>query len=125
MSSQHAQQTEDLNFRVLRLLQDKPDASQRELADQLGISHGKMNYCLNALIDKGLVKLGNFQNSQHKFKYVYLLTPAGIAAKAQLTGRFLHRKVAEYERLKVEIDALRVEAKESGLDVDSRRNCPP
>ena len=106
MSSQHDQQSEDLNFRVLRLLQDKPDASQRELADQLGISHGKMNYCLNALIDKGLVKLGNFQNSQHKFKYVYLLTPAGISVKAKLTGRFLQRKVAEYELLKGEIEAL-------------------
>jgi EPS-associated MarR family transcriptional regulator len=109
MSSQQSQQIEDLNFRVLRLLQDKPDASQRELADQLGVSHGKMNYCLNALIDKGLVKLGNFQSSQHKLKYVYLLTPAGIAEKAKLTGRFLQRKVAEYERLKAEIEALRAE----------------
>ena len=109
MSSQHAQQIEDLNFRVLRLLQDKPDASQRELADQLGVSHGKMNYCLNALIDKGLVKLENFQNSQHKFKYVYLLTPAGISEKAKLTGRFLLRKVAEYEQLRAEIEALRAE----------------
>jgi|AntAceMinimDraft_1070359.scaffolds.fasta_scaffold03409_1 EPS-associated MarR family transcriptional regulator len=112
MSSQHAQQKEDLDFRVLRLLQDKPDASQRDLADQLGISHGKMNYCLNALIDKGLIKLGNFQSSQHKFKYVYLLTPAGFAEKAQLTSRFLQRKVAEYQQLKAEIDALKIEAAE-------------
>ena len=109
MSSQKAQQTEDLNFRILRLLQDNPEASQRELADELGVSHGKMNYCLNALIDKGLVKLGNFQNSQHKLKYAYLLTPAGIAEKAKLTGRFLQRKVAEYERLKDEIETLRAE----------------
>ncbi len=106
MSSHHAQQVEDLNFRVLHLLQDKPDASQREMADQLGISHGKMNYCLNALIGKGLVKLANFQNSQHKFKYVYLLTPAGIAEKAKLTSQFLKRKIAEYEQLRVEIEAL-------------------
>jgi len=107
MSSQQAEQKEDLDFRVLRLLQDKPDTSQRELADQLGISHGKMNYCLNALIDKGLVKLGNFQNSQHKLKYAYLLTPAGFSEKAKLTSRFLKRKVAEYEQLKAEIDALK------------------
>jgi EPS-associated MarR family transcriptional regulator len=109
MSSQQAQQMEDLNFRVLRLLQEKPDSSQRELADRLCISHGKINYCLNALIDKGLVKLGNFQNSQHKLKYAYLLTPTGIAEKAKLTNSFLKRKVAEYEQLKAEIEALKKE----------------
>ena len=109
MTSQFAQHQEDLQFRLLRVLQDKPDVSQRELASQLGISHGKMNYCLNALIEKGLVKLDNFQNSQHKFKYAYLLTPAGIAEKAKLTSRFLQRKIAEYEELRVEIDALKAE----------------
>ena len=96
MSSIHDQQTEDLRFRVLKLLQERPDISQRDLARQLGISHGKMNYCLKALMDKGLVKLENFQNSQHKFNYAYLLTPAGISEKAALTGRFLKRKMAEY-----------------------------
>lgn len=110
MSSQRPQHAEDLHFRVLRLLQDRPDISQRELAAQLGISHGKMNYCLNALMEKGLIKLGNFHNSQHKFKYVYLLTPAGIAEKAALTGRFLQRKLAEYEALKAEIQALQADA---------------
>ena len=109
MPSTQAQQAEDLHFRVLKLLQDKPDLSQRDLAERLGISHGKVNYCLHALMDKGLVKLGNFQASQHKFKYVYLLTPAGIAAKAALTGRFLKRKLAEYEALKAEIEALQSE----------------
>ena len=99
MSSIHAQQLEDLHFRVLQLLQRQPDISQRDLAAQLGVSHGKMNYCMNALMAKGLVKLDNFQNSQHKFKYVYLLTPAGLAEKAALTGRFLKRKMAEYEAL--------------------------
>ena len=68
-----------------------------------------MNYCMNALMEKGLVKLSNFQHSQHKFKYAYLLTPAGIAAKVALTGRFLKRKMAEYEPLKAEIDALQQE----------------
>ncbi|MBK5914647.1 MarR family EPS-associated transcriptional regulator [Rhodocyclus purpureus] len=109
MASNHTQQVEDLHFRVLKLLHDKPDISQRDLADQLGVSHGKMNYCLNALIDKGLVKLENFQSSQHKFKYAYLLTPAGIAEKAALTGRFLKRKMAEYEALKAEIEALQAD----------------
>ena len=80
-----------------------------DLARQLGISHGKMNYCLKALMDKGLVKLENFQNSQHKFNYAYLLTPAGITEKAALTGRFLKRKMAEYEALQAEIEALKAE----------------
>ena len=112
MASMHDQQVEDLRFRVLKLLQQRPDSSQRELAQQLGISNGKMNYCLKALMDKGLVKLENFQNSQHKFNYSYLLTPAGIAEKAALTGRFLKRKMAEYESLQAEIDSLRSEMAE-------------
>ncbi len=109
MASTHAQQTEGLHFRVLKLLQDKPDISQRDLAAQLGISHGKMNYCLNALMEKGLVKLQNFSNSQHRWRYAYVLTPTGLAEKAALTGRFLKRKMAEYEALKVEIEALQAE----------------
>lgn len=109
MASTHAQQTEDLHFRVLKLLQDKPDISQRDLAAQLGISHGKMNYCLNALMEKGLVKLHNFSNSQHCWRYAYVLTPTGLAEKAALTGRFLKRKIAEYEALRVEIEALKSE----------------
>ena len=119
MASNHTQQVEDLHFRVLKLLHDKPDISQRDLADQLGVSHGKMNYCLNALIDKGLVKLENFQSSQHKFKYAYLLTPAGIAEKAALTGRFLKRKMAEYEALKAEIDALQADMPTNFPDGDA------
>ena len=110
MASTHAQQTEDLHFRGLKLLQDKPDISQRDLAAQLGISHGKMNYCLNALMEKGLVKLQNFSNSQHRWRYAYVLTPTGLAEKAALTGRFLKRKMAEYEALRAEIEALQAEA---------------
>jgi EPS-associated MarR family transcriptional regulator len=109
MSSTQDQQLEDLHFRVLKSLEIKPDTSQRDLAAQLGISHGKMNYCMNALMEKGLVKLGNFQHSQHKFKYAYLLTPTGIAEKTALTSRFLKRKMAEYEALKAEIDVLKLE----------------
>ena len=116
MASTHAQQTEDLHFRVLKLLQDKPDISQRDLATQLGISHGKMNYCLNALMEKGLVKLQNFSNSQHRWRYAYVLTPDGFARKAALTSRFLKRKMAEYEALKAEIDALMAEVIEDQDD---------
>jgi EPS-associated MarR family transcriptional regulator len=120
MSSQHAQQIEDLNFRVLRLLQNKPDASQREMATQLGVSQGKMNYCLNALIEKGLVKLSNFQNSRHKLKYVYLLTPVGLSEKAKLTGHFLQRKLAEYAELKAEIVSLKADAIKAGTRQTAR-----
>ena len=107
MNNKHAQLSEDLHFRVLRILQDRPDISQRDLAKQLSVSHGKANYCLKALIDKGLVKLDNFSQSQHRWGYAYLLTPAGIAEKAALTGRFLQRKMAEYEALRAEIESLR------------------
>ncbi len=122
MASSHDQQVEDLRFRVLKLLQEKPDSSQRELADQLGISHGKMNYCLKALMDKGLVKLENFQNSQHKFNYAYLLTPAWIAEKAALTGRFLQRKMMEYEALQAEIESLKVEVGDLPIEMQKVQN---
>jgi EPS-associated MarR family transcriptional regulator len=124
MASTHAQQIEDLKFRVLKLLHDKPDTSQRDLAAQLGISHGKMNYCVNALMEKGLVKLENFQASQHKFKYMYLLTPAGLAEKAALTSRFLQRKMAEYEALKAEIAALKAEMP-TAPDTGKRQDLTP
>ncbi len=83
--------------------------SQRDLADKVGISLGALNYCLKALMEKGFVKLDNFQNSRHKFKYVYILTPAGMAQKMAMTGRFLKRKMDEYEALKAEVEALRRE----------------
>ncbi len=100
---------EDTYFRVMRLLQERPDMSQRDLADKVGISLGALNYCLKALMEKGFVKLENFQNSKHKLKYVYILTPAGMAQKMAMTGRFLRRKMDEYEALKAEIEALRRE----------------
>ena len=112
MASKHPEDVEDLHFRVLKLLQDKPDMSQRELAQCLGVSNGKLHYCMKALINKGLIKLANFANSKHHLGYAYLLTPAGIARKASLTGRFLKRKVAEYEALHAEIAALRAEMKD-------------
>jgi len=106
MASKRIHATEDLRFRVLRLLQDNPDLSQRDLAARLGVSNGKLNYCLRALIDKGLVKLGNFAQSKHHLGYAYLLTPAGIAEKAALTHNFLKRKLDEYEALRAEIESL-------------------
>ena len=110
MSSRQAKIQEDTYFRVMRILQKSPDLTQRELAGLLGMSVGGLNYCLNALIDKGFVKMGNFKESKNKFKYVYLLTPQGIAEKVVLTSRFLKRKMEEYEALKVEIEALKSEA---------------
>jgi EPS-associated MarR family transcriptional regulator len=93
----------------MRVLEENPDLTQRELAEKLGMSVGGVNYCLNALIDKGLVKMGNFQKSKNKFKYVYLLTPQGITEKLSMTNRFLKRKMEEYEALKVEIGLLKAE----------------
>ena len=87
-------------------MQDRPDVTQREIAQLLGISTSGLNYCLNALIDKGLVKVHNFSESRNKFGYVYLLTPSGVAEKAALTGRFLQRKLLEYEAMRAEIESL-------------------
>jgi len=109
MSSRQAKIQEDTTFRIMRILHDSPDLSQRDLAERLGMSLGGLNYCLKALMEKGLVKLENFQNSQHKFKYVYVLTPAGVAQKMAMTGRFLKRKMEEYEALRAEIEALQAE----------------
>jgi len=109
MASKHPEEVEDLHFRVLKLLQDNPDLSQREIARLLGVSNGKLHYCMKALIDKGLVKLGNFANSKHHLGYAYLLTSAGMAQKASMTSRFLKRKMSEYEALHAEIAALQAE----------------
>jgi EPS-associated MarR family transcriptional regulator len=110
MTSRQAQIQEDTNFRVLRILQENPDLTQRELAEKLGVSVGGLNYCLNALIDKGWVKMQNFHQSKNKFKYVYLLTPQGMSERIALTNRFLQRKKAEYEALKAEIESLSIES---------------
>lgn len=100
---------------------NNPDLTQRELADQLGMSVGGLNYCLKALMDKGFVKMGNFQKSKNKFKYVYLLTPKGIAKKVALTSRFLQRKMAEYEALKVEIEVLQSKAASNNLLANQKK----
>ena len=101
---------QEAHFRVLRLLEGNPQMNQRDLAAAAGVSLGKTNYCINALLDKGLIKVQNFKSSKRKLAYAYLLTPAGIAEKAALTQRFLNRKMEEYDALKAEIEQLKQEA---------------
>ena len=101
---------QEAHFRVLRLLEGNPQMNQRDLAAAAGVSLGKTNYCINALLEKGLIKVQNFKSSKRKLAYAYLLTPDGIAEKAALTQRFLKRKMEEYEALKAEIDQLKQEA---------------
>ncbi len=120
MTSRQAKIQEDTYFRVMRILQDNPDLTQRELAEKLGISVGGLNYCLKALMEKGLVKMKNFANSKNKFGYVYVLTPTGMAEKTAITQRFLQRKMDEYEVLKAEIEALRSEVEKTGGEVTQK-----
>ena len=107
---------EDTNFRLMQLLHGNPHMSQREMAKALGVSFGCINYCLNALVDKGLIKINNFSQNQNKFGYAYLLTPNGISEKALLTGAFLKRKMKEYESLKAEIKSLNLEVDAQNRD---------
>jgi EPS-associated MarR family transcriptional regulator len=99
----------DTHLKVLRVLQAQPHINQRELAAVLGVSLGKTNFCLKALLDKGLVKMQSFKRSQNKLAYAYLLTPAGMVQKAELTALFLRRKQQEFVELKAEIDKLQLE----------------
>ena len=115
MTSRRSKLQEDTYFRVMRILEEKPDVTQREIAQKLGISTSGLNYALSALIDKGWVKVHNFSKSKNKSGYVYLLTPSGVVEKASLTGRFLQRKLEEYEEMKTEIESLRVELQNSNL----------
>jgi len=91
-------------FNVLRKIKSKPNSSQRELASELGFSLGKLNYCLRALKVKGLIKIQNFQRDPNKLRYVYILTPKGVAAKTKITLNFMKRKMREYDELKAEIE---------------------
>jgi EPS-associated MarR family transcriptional regulator len=102
--------SEEVRYKLLRLLEPNPSLSQREVARELGISLGKVNYCLKALMNKGLIKASNFKNSKNKTAYMYLLTPRGLEEKARVTTRFLHIKMQEYEALRQEIEQIRHEA---------------
>lgn len=95
------------HFEVLRKIQEKPVTNQRELANKLGFSLGKINYCLKALHLKGLVKINNFKKNPDKMNYLYILTPKGITAKTQLTIMFMKKKMQEYDELKKELKKLR------------------
>lgn len=126
MNHRKADRWEDLRFRALRLLAANPELSQRDLARGLGISVGRVNYCLKALVDKGLIKYDNFTASPHKLRYAYILTPAGLAEKARITGRFLQRKRAEYERLREEIESLCAEvANASDMAASGAKDADP
>lgn len=103
--------TDEYRYKILKLVETNPEISQRALAQQLGISLGKANFCLKALIEKGFLKASNFHNSKNKLAYMYLLTPSGIEEKSSITVRFLKTKIQEYERLQTEINMLMMEAK--------------
>jgi EPS-associated MarR family transcriptional regulator len=106
---------DEVHYKLMRLLEVNPQMSQRDAARALGVSLGKVNYCLQALIRKGWIKATNFKNSNNKAAYIYLLTPHGLEHKAKLTVRFLHRKVREYEALRAEIEQMRREAESPKL----------
>ena len=98
--------TDEVRYRLLLYLEQHPEASQRELARELGVSVGKINYCMRALVERGWVKMRNFRKSTHKLSYAYILTPKGIEEKVRVTSSFLRRKIAEYEALSAEIERL-------------------
>ena len=103
---------EETSYKLFNLVEQQPDISQRELAKEMGVSLGKTNYCVKALMDKGWLKANNFKNSNNKIAYAYVLTPKGMSEKARITNRFLKRKMHEYEMLKTEIKQLRQEVSE-------------
>jgi EPS-associated MarR family transcriptional regulator len=116
---------DDTRYRLLRLLTEHPNHSQRELASELGLSLGKTNYCLRALIARGWVKMQNFRSSNNKLAYAYVLTPTGVAAKLRSTSDFLRRKQGEYARLEHEIAELRREVERLASAGDREIITPP
>lgn len=113
---------DETRYRILKMLEADPQASQRRIADELGISLGRVNYCLQALIRKGLVKVNNFRNSQRKRAYLYLLTPRGIEERARVTARFLRVKLDEYEILKRELEELQREASQAAAAREEQKH---
>lgn len=113
--------TEEIRYRLLRFLEEKPYASQREIARCLGVSVGQVNYCVRALVEKGLLKIRNFRNSKNKLMYAYHLTPKGIEDKVDVTYSFLRRKMAEYESLSAQIEELKREIRDRSASVSSSR----
>lgn len=109
--------SDEVRYKLFRLFEENPEMSQRDVARELGISVGKVNFCVKALIESGFVKAARFKNSQNKVGYMYLLTPSGIQHKARLTARFLRYKLEQYADLRAEIERLRSDARRQ-----SRRN---
>ena len=107
---------QDIRLDLLRRLESNPQCTQRELSREMGVSLGKVNYCMKKLTEKGLIKLTNFSHSLNKMGYAYLLTPSGLEEKSRLTFSFLKRKVIEYEILKKEINALKLESEEIAIE---------
>lgn len=103
---------DEIAYKLLKIIETEPQLSQREIAARMGVSLGKVNYCLKSLIEKGFIKARNFYNSNHKVGYVYMLTPSGLEEKASVTYRFLMRKMQEYEEIKAEIESLKAETAE-------------
>ena len=106
---------DEIRHKIFRILDENPEINQRDLADKLGISLGKANFCIQALIEKGWIKVNNFRTSKNKLAYAYFLTPTGIEEKALLTVRYLKRKMVEYEDLKKEIEELSREVGEADV----------
>jgi len=113
---------EEINLQLLRQLELDPNLNQRNLAGRLGLSLGRANYCLRALVKKGLVKIDNFKRSDNKLAYSYLLTPSGLQEKTRLTVAFLRRKQLEYEQLQAEI--VRLKAEVAALEREPREKAP-
>ena len=116
LSPEAAERRELLDFELLYLIEKEPGLTQRELAERLDISLGKVNYCIKGLAGKGAIKLANFRASSNKLGYVYILTPKGIGQRLALTKRFLARKIADYERLKTQIDTLEQDLSDGQYD---------
>ena len=102
--------TDEYRYRILKLLESNPAASQRDIARELGVSLGRVNFCLQALMEKGLIKANNFRNSTTRQTYLYLLTPKGMQEKGRVTVRFLKHKLSEYEEIKRDLEELQREA---------------
>lgn len=124
MTTRRSTINEDTHFWTLKLLQERPGITQRALAKEVGMSLSGINYCIGALAEKGWIKMGNFSKNPDKLSYAYLLTPTGVAEKAVLTRRFLQRKMAEYEKLRGEIEALQREANPTAVQPDTSKSGP-
>ena len=124
INAQNKMPPQEIHLKVLRHIEEHPEVTQRELASELGVSLGKANYCLKALIDKGLIKAQNFHNSNNKRAYLYKLTPTGIEAKARISVNYLRHKMQEYEHLKKEIDQLQIEVNNTSVGADSSAKRP-